>query len=697
MNTEYVDVLEEYREFFPDQITSITDVSAVLGAVSIVKESVDTGVPVETVLLSNNQLQKDAVGDESKQMCIIEFESIVDDGESKRLEFSGVRSRLVLETDIAEYPYYRKDQGASKSLTQRSNDKAPEKFFKTNSWGVLNPIFDKWCELSEGMESRPWWVDALQRFGETAEVEYPDYPTVKQPTRYQQMEQAIRNEIYTDTESFDGFISVEIDGKPPSEFDGYQDVMSHIVDSNLIEMNGNRSVGEGVGLVSNTVGKVSGVSDTMFTDYTSSKQLEEQPYMNGEESWRHRPLRLTTAKFIDRGANIIEELYAYLSFGDNQYSVEYYVIPSLYGSYSIDDVIDWYEMVEIIESEHSGSTTMLKASIGLIDDSVDEVDEVDLLGGDSGGFVADGAFISLQDDSGNKNKELLHNVLFTDRVEEITEVITSIADVVGSRYSIDRSGGEYETVFTAGIRGNMLAGTVFNPQWVAEELCGTEYSVPSSTSIEHTITQAFLFNEPVSFDEVLQSFVERLVYIETDIDSLVNKGNGYYTFVKTLGKQQLVLKALDELDLLQTGFDKTKDINTIPNLHIHMSESDIDIHGDGVIPFYLGRIVGGLSYTQQAEYNISSPAFTQYSIDYVSQQNFEKVYQEITAKVFQYTNKSGNTSRLEEYTEMKELADALTKNPNEWEITEQEFKYYYALGVTDGFTYTERDEDSQDE
>jgi CRISPR-associated protein Cas8b/Csh1 subtype I-B len=687
MTAEYINLLEEYREFLPDEIVSLNDVSAVLGAVSIVKESVDTGVPVETILSTNNNIQKEAVGDDSTELCIVEFETVMENGE-KHLEFTGVRSRPVLETDIVDYPYYQKNQGASKSLTQRSNDKKPDKFFKLNSWGVFYPLFDSWCELSSDMDSHPWWIDALQEIGETAEVEYPDHPTVKQPTMYQQMEQAVRDELFTDTESFDGFVSIEINGQPPSELSEYQSVMDHIVKKNLIEMNGNQSVGEGVGLVSNTVGEVTGVSDSMWTDYNSSKQLEEQPYLSGEDAWRHRPLRLTTAQFMDRGANIIEDLYAYLSFGDNQYSLNYYVIPSLYGSYSFEEAVNWYDMVEMIGDEHRASSTVLKASIGLIDD---DVDEVDLLGGESSGFTADVAFVSLQEE-GNKNKELLHDVVFTDRIEKVTETITAVADSVVSRYPLRNPESEYEDIFTAGVRGDMLAGTVFNPKWFAEKLCGTEYSVPSSNSIEHQVSQSLLFNEDISVPELLQSFVERLIYIETDIESLVNKGNEYYSFVKTIGRQQLVLQTLDQLGLCNASVPKTESFNNSSYLDIHMSDSECNIQGDGVIPFYLGRIVGGLSYTQQSKYSVSSPAFSQYSIDYVSQQNFQKVYQEVVTKVLQYTNKSGSTSQLEEYMEMKELADALQKKPSDWDITDSEFKYYYALGVTDGFTYTEPEE-----
>ena len=692
MTAEYINLLEEYSEFLPDEIVSLNDVSAVLGAVSIVKESVDTGVPVETILSTNNDIQKEAVGDDSTELCIVELETVTENGE-QHLEFTGVRSRPVLETDIVEYPFYQKNQGASKSLTQRSNDKEPDKFFKLTKNGVFYPLFSGWCELSEDMDSRPWWIDALQEIGETAELEYPDYPTVKQPTIYQQIEQTVQNELFTDSESFDGFVSIEIDGQPPSELSGYQSVMNHIVKKNLCFHKNTQSVGEGVGLVSNTVGEVTGVSDTMWADYNSSEQLEEQPYMSKEDAWRYRPIRVTTAQFMDRGTNIIEDLFAYLSFGDNQYSLNYYVIPSLYGSYSFEDAVNWYDMVEMIGDEHRASSTVLKASIGLIDD---DVDEVDLLGGENSGFTADVVFVSLQEDEGNKQKELLHNVVFTDRIEQVTETITDVADSIVSRYPLRNPESEYDDIFTAGVRGDMLAGTVFNPQWFAENLCGTEYSVPSSNSIEHQVSQSLLFNEEISVPELLQSFVERLVYIETDIESLVNKGNGYYSFVRTIGRQQLVLQSVEELGLYNAPVSETENFNTSRYLDIHMSDSECNIQGEGLIPFYLGRIVGGLSYTQQSKYGVSSPAFSQYSIDYVSQQNFQKVYQEVVTKVLQYTNKSGNNSQLEEYMEMKELADALQKNPSDWDITEAEFKYYYALGVTDGFTYTEQDGEQEE-
>lgn len=685
MVNDYSTLLNEYEEFLPSKITSINDVSAVLGAVSVIDDSLRTSVPVETILLSNNSLQKEAVGDSSKQLCIVEFET-VDDKESKQLECVGVRSRPVVETDIVDYPYYKKSQGASKSLTQRSNDKVPEKFFKLNNrGGILYRVFGGWCELSSDMDSRPWWIDELQEIGESAEVEYPDYPTVKQATPYQEMEQLVRDELFSDSDdSFDGFVSIEIDGKNPSELEDYQRVMEYIVKDNIVKINGHHSVGECVGLVSNTVGEVSGVSDTMFTDYTSSKQLEEQPYLSGDESWRHRPIRVKTAQFIDIGTQILEDLYAYLSFGDNQYSLEYYVIPTLYGSYSYDDVVEWYQMVEKIRKKHSGSSNVLKAGVGLIDD---EDEELDLLGENTSGFVADGVFISLQE-SGNKNKELLCDVMFTDRVEKITELLNSVSEVVGGRYSLSQS--EYDTLFTTDISGSMLAGTVFNPQWIAEQLCGTEYSVPSSTSIEHKVSQAFLFDTKISYNNLLELFVERLMYIETDIDSLVNKGTGYYNFVETIGQQQLVLQSLDRLELiLEQQAQDTESFYTMNTLAIDMTDSNTNIQGDAEIPFYLGRIVGGLSYTQQSKYNVSSTAFSQYSINYVSKQNFSKVYQEVVDKVLQYTNKSGNTNKLEEYTQMKKLSDALKKNPNDWNITENEFKYYYALGVTDGFTYTE--------
>lgn len=688
-NISVLSEVESVKQFLPDQIDTVMDVSAVLGAFRYGETAEKLQVPIDTVMYSTPELQQREVGE--LDIVIINLSR-----EGDTLMFDGVENRPLINKDVLNHMYYRNDQGSAKTITQRSSDDDFDDLLdrsnRNSRFSSVHCLFFEWVDLVTDKTSyAPEWVNLLNDIEEDSEI-------------YKNIKQELAEELYDDKEgSFSGFMSITIDGKPPYKLDNYMDILKEIVFTDNVEYSGKyKSVGEAPDLITGEHKEVLGASSVMWADYNSSKIREEQPKLDVEENWRNRPIGFESGLLIKEGGELLNQLHSYMGFGDNSsYEINYYAIPFPSDYNNLDELYSWYTDLTENILKHSGKTELVKKSFDRIDDDEYneelitgfEDEEKDWMNDTEPEADIDKILISLQKQGTNKDKELSFNIISRNNPKEIKYIINSIADDLYTDYPFIRpENSKYVDILSGVSESYYLGSTVFYPHWFARNVCGNEHSIPSSTSVEFQLAKSFLYRDKVNYSVILQSFLEKLKTLYYHIDKIQDYSgdNTYGDFIDTISRQELLLRSLNELDLLQS---KTFNKYTINKDNMN---NDITLYSEtetAKIPYLLGRIVGNLSYTQQTEYNISEPAFKQYSIDYVSLRNFEEVYQQLTDKIFIYTNKN-KSNYLEENGDMRTLANLLKEqtDPTNWELSEQEFKYYYALGLTDGFTYTEQEE-----
>lgn len=102
--------------------------------------------------------------------------------------------------------------------------------------------------------------------------------------------------------------------------------------------------------------------------------------------------------------------------------------------------------------------------------------------------------------------------------------------------------------------------------------------------------------------------------------------------------------------------------------------------------FTLGALVGRLSAVQSFQLDVSKVLYDQYPSQSITLQNFQQIVQEAVEKNHQYMS-AYQVPLYSQYTEL--LTDVcLSEDISDWDVSTNELRYFYALGVSYGYSDT---------
>jgi len=125
------------------------------------------------------------------------------------------------------------------------------------------------------------------------------------------------------------------------------------------------------------------------------------------------------------------------------------------------------------------------------------------------------------------------------------------------------------------------------------------------------------------------------------------------------------------------------------------SHNDLQSSDEKLACFALGGLVGRISAVQSYDLELSTLLSGQYPVKSLSSGNLQTVVQNVLAKHQQYLS-AGKIGPYNYYTDR--LVDScLTEDMNSWNLTTDEVRYYYSLGVSYGYSDTATNYEKQDD
>ena len=118
-----------------------------------------------------------------------------------------------------------------------------------------------------------------------------------------------------------------------------------------------------------------------------------------------------------------------------------------------------------------------------------------------------------------------------------------------------------------------------------------------------------------------------------------------------------------------------------------------EIKGDRKHAFNLGQLVGRLSKIQID--NDNTPAYSRFSVSSLSKANFMSVANETISKLGYYYDSDNLHKYIPGGYELDDFVDDIDNRspPTNWDISDEEVRYYYALGIAEAITYTDIEDD----
>ena len=658
------DKFECLGEYCPDCIDSVLDFKTVVGGYSVVEEACGRGISVDDVLYY------DCGKFESHVDCESRMVSLYFDFDGEELEFDSVSIEPVVAGDMEDHPLIKGYGNTTDvSVTQESKSKSVDDIGDVgNRYRPLHFILDVWSE-KYGSEKEIGWIDALDRFDRCNEV-------------YKEFLIACRD---AGLEEVGGIFSVYINGEPPVELEGYVDFVKSMKSEDEAVNNGSDSRGEGVCLVSGREGTVLGSSDVLlFSDYQSSKQIEEQPGLDPARSHEYRPISLESGLLSKAGSSVFSELSYSISIGGESSSdyYELYIVPFFVGEYEFSDIEKAFDELSMYSESDFEYAELLESIVGRLYEPDGDAEDIPFLDDIETEPVFDRFFVSLQDTSGNVDIELDSGVVSKADVERVVDMVNEVSSDVEWWYKGGNSGNKSSLV-DGEVSVSTVAKTLLYQRYVSR-LCGKGDRVRGSGSVEFDVPLALLTGSNVSYESLVSQFSERVQSTVHDIDV-----KEPYALYDTVAEQFLLLEVLYRLDRFDKSF-KTSD-----NTDIHMNDDFVDSSFiSGTVyeyPYLIGKVVGEVSSHQVFSQDVSQPLLKKYPVEFMSLDSLPEIVSNAISTSIQYTFKSEyNSDYLLSQEELEQVSKLFEEvDYKQMDITNDELQFYYSLGMVNGYAYDE--------
>lgn len=175
-----------------------------------------------------------------------------------------------------------------------------------------------------------------------------------------------------------------------------------------------------------------------------------------------------------------------------------------------------------------------------------------------------------------------------------------------------------------------------------------------------------------------------LVTADDDAGSAVINGPNYDTMQPDTARTDGGTAALGRTEKLESFIDQTDGLN------------DPERRG----AFLIGALVGQVGTYQQAYHDRSTTVIDQYPIKSMTKTRVKRITQEVLGKDVVYSRESAKKGSNINSTMYREITDGIVetmakRDPETWEISTDDLRFYYALGVTYGMN--DRSTNEQDE
>jgi len=463
--------------------------------------------------------------------------------------------------------------------------------------------------------------------------------------------------------------------------------------------------GHGVGYVSNEEGEVLGGSSGIRGQY-SKRHVERFFNLQGDDAWLSRPLKESQALAISKFDSIVD------SFSFTRHGVRLHYLP--YPTEPIDE--------SIFKRFYTDVYTPLKQAEGtdfvreLIDIYTAEVEPADQETTTDTGPLAD----LVGDETEYEQFEVsdswlrLYGLMYvgsTDParvfVDEPTidlTALTSLDDAyttvladIGASSLFGRlaKGVQYYLPIESGLVYAVMFGTFFDDVTSSSPDVGDEADANQYATADDALFTRYakiLRGVPLATRPLIEEYV---TLIEKEFRSNQQEDRGFPT--TAVVSQYVQLQTLDEANLLDgqtiinTGIagnsmaasDGKKEYNTRDErLQAFIDQHDMLDNDEARSVFLLGALVGRVAAYQYSE-NISQKLTEQYPPSAVNRRSLPDITQDVLDRTFTYGDKDDIQRFNQRYTN-RLTGSMLSKHPEDWELSESETKWIYALGIAYG-------------
>lgn len=680
---------DELREHLPDEpITSLRDVQYLYGKLYTLAT---TGSSDYAEYLTPDQAA-DLV-DEPESLIVVRLD--LTDNDEPRLDADDPVAVTRYSEDLVEdvaHCKYNAARGIDHSVTHQAGQGSdPDKLARYAKERLTKWATDEVVQQAAADHDDGWIVDAMATVGEDEAA-------------LDRIEDAVHEKLGGPTTALVTVrVKTDEDGgyRWPGDVPVFNEAMRERKLSKLVsKAAATDSVGESRGLVTDVESRTVGTAEDPL-NYYLGKQLETFPGFDADEAWRTHPISEDAAVTIMRAEPLIDAC-TYNAFGATIYYLPYFlgrITPEeTYVLYSVLTAVREDERLTPVERLYQergagrleGHEDSLRFYVAAIQRH--QMSRYDVFGDSMNGRLL--YPVELE----RHHNEVLRSWIFD--VDEDSDEPIAAPLPVDENWPLLRTSGTIETIAT----GYYFEAT-FSRTGDEQDADADDARIEALVSV--------LSGEPIAVETLFEEYVERLLDEEP--------GEGFPDYV--VASQYAQLCALANADLLTTtdGESYGPIVDQPAYTDASPMEPDSILRTDGGVPtaqlradkleqfidetaafdgdperrgaFLLGALVGQIGAYQQSQ-NRSTTLVDQYSIKSMTQNKVKRITQEVLDKDVVYSREQGLGSTM--YAEVVDrLVETMSEeDPENWELSTPDLRFYYALGVSYGMNnWIEQDDE----
>jgi len=590
------------------------------------------------------------------------------------------------------HSYYDAARGFDHSITHRSGrGKEPEKLAEYAQERLTKWASDEVIQSAAEEHNEEWIIKSLAELGEDDEA-------------LRIIEEGVKGLIDGSATSL-LTVSVKLDGECgyrfPGDIEVLQKAMKDRLESKLVSKNeAENSTGEAVDMVSDSSGSTVGTSEDPL-NYYLGKQMEKFPGFDPDEAWRTHPVSEDTALSVNKSEQFIEAC-TYTTFGATVYYLPYFL-----GFPEPDQLRELYRILYSVVNREGNMTPVenayreydrdlarvpgrLRFYLSAI--AKQQMSRYDVYGDTMGASIHHPAELS------EHHQKILDSWAFDE---------DAASDRVNAAFGVPRESDSDDAGWS------LLRGGDFMPSIATGSYFYNTFPVPeedTDASADDARIQALvsvLSGDGIEVGELLKQYADRLTD-ESDNSFSQYTVASQYSQMCALADAGLLYSETEEREAIAQptgyteGYDKmTKKATADGGGKAALREQKLeqfleqtpaldDTERRGA--FLLGALVGQVSGIQSSE-GRSTTVVDQYSVKSMTKSKLKRITEEVLDKNLVYSRERDQSSTM--YAEVVDRLrnTMLEKDTDDWEIRNEDLRYYYALGVTYGMnSYVSEDD-----
>lgn len=533
-----------------------------------------------------------------------------------------------------------------------------------------------------------WVINALATLGEDE-------------TALNTIERAVKREL--DGDSATALLTIQVrltDDEPyrwPGDLDVFLQAMQQRKLSKLVSKNGAEdSSGDAVDLVTGNAVRTVGTAEDP-QNYFLSKQLEKFPNLDIEEAWRTHPISEDTAVTIMNSEAFLE------ACTHRMFGAKVYYLPYFFGTQTPEDARKLYTILHQLINGNDDRTPVEET----YEEHPELADEKESLRFYT--TVVMPHQMSRYDVFGEAVNSSLYD-LRTLAMNHIRITETSAFTPTGELSAPIPTSDSWDLLVPSDEMLHTLStGRYFEQTFAERDDSGADADDPRIRALISVLN-----GNPISVDMVLKEYVSRIIADEHDDDV-----ERFPSFRVASQFAQLCALAGERLDLLTTDDPQKEPITEEPSYRSQSmaahneSSTTIADGGDNAAAklnafiedtpalsdderrsvFLLGTLVGEVGSYQVYIENQSTTLIDTFPAQSISRRRIKKTTQRTIEKALTYARAEGQTLHLFEHVISRLRETILHSEPDNWQISTDDLRFYYALGITYGI-HDHRDWDS---